>query len=361
MRASSARIRACVALLFLATPAAAQQDVGGIRSADLHQLRSVEDVQLSPDGRLIAYVVSNRERPGRPYSQIWVATAASGETHLLGAPTETGSGPRWSPDGQWLAYFGSDGNRSGIVIRKPDGSGTKFVAEVQGSNHPVPGTGERLSWAPDNQRIAFVSATPGPESNEAGPAGDPIVITRYLYRTTGADGSSYFSDNRRLHVFIADVGSGAVKQLTDGTYNEHSVDWSPTGAEILFVSNREPDADRFFNHDIYAVRVSDSRIRALTNDEPVVYRPRWSSDGKMVAYQGTRRGLTSSETTMEDTHTWVMNADGSGQRELAASIDNRHGAPDWSNDGRFVYFTVQERGSVRLYRVALAAAASLSW
>jgi dipeptidyl aminopeptidase/acylaminoacyl peptidase len=355
MRTSSARIRAGVALLLLATPAAAQQNARGIRTADLHQLRSVEDVQLSPDGRLIAYVVSNRERPGRPYSQIWIATAASGEARRLGAPTETGSGPRWSPDGQWLAYFGSDGNRSGIVIRKPDGTGTKFVAETQGSNHPVPGTGERLSWAPDNQRIAFVSATPGPEPNEAGPAGDPIVITRYLYRTTGADGSSYFSDNRRLHVFVADVGGGAVKQLTDGTYNEHSIHWSPTGDEILFVSNREPDADRFFNHDIYAVRVSDSRIRALTSNEAVVYRPRWSPDGRMVAYQGTRRGLTSSETTMEDTRTWVMNADGSGQRELAASIDNRHGTPDWSHDGRFVYFTVQERGNVFLYRVALAA------
>ena len=86
------------------------------------------------------------------------------------------SGPRWSPGGQWLAYAGSDGNRSGIVIRKTDGSGLKFVAEVQGSNHPVPGTGERLSWAPDNRRIAFVSATPGPEPNQAGPAGAPSTM-----------------------------------------------------------------------------------------------------------------------------------------------------------------------------------------
>jgi Tol biopolymer transport system component len=182
-------------------------------------------VQLSPDGGSIAYVVSNRERPGRPYSQIWIATAATGEARRLVGESEAGSGPRWSPDGQWIAYFGSDGNRSGILIRKADGSGTKLVAEVQGSNHPVPGTGERLTWAPDSRRIAFVSATPGPEPSSAGAAADPIVITRYLYRTTGADGSSYFSDNRRLHLFVADI---AMRPSCTGRAGRRTDAWSRT-------------------------------------------------------------------------------------------------------------------------------------
>lgn len=351
---STRAVAAGLALLVLASPAAAQQRARGIQSADLHRLRPVEDVQLSPDGRLVAYVVGNPERPGRPYSQIWLMDVVTGQARRLGAEAERGSGPRWSPDGRWIAYFGSEGDRSGIVIRRPDGSGTRLVAEVQGTNHPLPGTGARLSWAPDGRRIAFLSATPGPEPAEATAAGDPIVITRYLYRTTGADGRSYFSDNRRLHIFTVDVESGAVRQLTDGTYYEHSIDWSPAGDEILFVSNREPDPDRFFKHDIFTVRVNDGRIRRVTSLESVVYRPRWSPDGRMIAFQGTRRGLTSSETTMEDTRVWVMNADGGERRELAPGLDNRHGAPDWSRDGRYVYFTLQERGSVRLYRVAAA-------
>jgi len=352
---STARaVATLLAILFLASGAGAQQRAQGIQSGDLHRLRSVTDVQLSPDGEFIAYVVSNRERPGRPYSQIWLMEVASGQARRLGTEAETGSGPRWSPDGRWIAYLGRDGDRSGIVVRRPDGSGRRLVAEVQGSNHPLPGTGERLSWAPDSRRIAFVSATPGPEPPEAGSAGDPIVITRYLYRTTGGDGTSYFSDNRRLHIFTVDIESGAVHQLTDGTYNEHSLDWSPVGDEILFVSNREPDPDRYFNHDLFTVRVNDGLIRRLTSLEGVVYRPSWSPDGRSIAFQGTRRGLTSSETTMEDTRVWVMSADGGERRELAADLDNRHGVPGWSYDGRFVYFPVQERGNVRLYRVATA-------
>jgi len=46
-----------------------------------------------------------------------------------------------------------------------------------------------------------------------------------------------FNDNRRLHIFIADVASGRIEQLTDGTHYEHSIDWSPSGEEIAFVSN----------------------------------------------------------------------------------------------------------------------------
>ena len=75
----------------------------------------------------------------------------------------------------------------------------------------------------------------------------------------------------------------------------------------------------------------------------------WSPDGKRIVYQGTKRGLTDLETTMEDTHIWTVDPDGKNRRELAA-IDNRQGDPQWSSDGESVYFTLDERGNVRLYK-----------
>ena len=60
----------------------------------------------------------------------------------------------------------------------------------------------------------------------------------------------------------------------------------------------------------------------------------WSPDGKRIAYEGTKRGITDLETTMEDTHVWMMNADGSNRREMGAAIDNRQGAAEWSPTAR---------------------------
>jgi dipeptidyl aminopeptidase/acylaminoacyl peptidase len=237
-----------------------------------------------------------------------------------------------------------------LITVRADGSQPTFIAPVQGTNHPLPSTGERVAWSPDGKQIAFISATAGPETEAAN--GDPVIITRYLYKPTASEGMTRFNDNRRMHIFIADIATKNVRQLTTGDYYEHSIDWSPNGEEILFVSNREPDPDRFFNYDVFAVKVADGQIRQLTHTENVEYRPRWSPDGKTIAYQGTKRGLTSSETTMEDTHIWLMNADGNDRREIGASLDNRQGAPEWSEDGRWIYFTAQERGAARLYRLS---------
>jgi len=326
-----------------------------LQSSDLLKLRSVSAVQLSPDGTRVAYTIENNDGNGRPYGQLWVMTLADAKTVRFGGDKESSGNPEWSPDGQLIAYRGRVGDRSGLVIARPDGTGARFLAEVSGTNNPLPTTGATLTWSPDGRRIAFISSVPGPETADA--TGDPIVITRYLYKPDAAEGMTRFNDNRRLHIFVADVASGRIEQLTDGTHYEHSIDWSPNGDEIAFVSNREPDEDQFFNYDLFTLKVADKSIRRLTSTENAEYRPRWSPDGKTIAYQATKRGLTDLETTMEDTHVWAINADGTNRRELGRGIDNRQGAPEWTSDGRALMFTVQERGNTGLYRLPLSCGA----
>ncbi len=332
--------------------ASAVAESRGLRADDLHRLRSVSGAQISPDGKKIVYTVASREHPRYVSSQLRIWDVDSGETRPLREDGAGGSHVRWSPDGAWIAYLGSEGNRRGLIVIRPDGSGSRFLAPVQGTNHPLPSSGDRLSWSPTSEAIAFVSATPGPETEDA--TGDPVVITRYLYKPTASEGLTRFNDNRRLHVFVIGIDGSNLRQLTDGNDYEHSIGWSPSGEEILFVSNREPDPDRFFNYDVFAVRVSDADIRRLTRTENIEYQPRWSPDGKTIAYLGTRRGLTSSETTMEDTHVWLMDADGKNRRELGASIDNRQRSHGWTPDGSAVLCTVQERGSLNLYRLPVS-------
>ena len=316
----------------------------GLGSADLYKLQSVGDVQASPDGMHVAYSVQSSDRPARPYSRLWMMSLASRKSWRIGG--DSASGPVWSPDGRLVAFSGREGEKSGLMIAAPDGSGLTFIAPIEGTNHPLPSSGDRFAWSPDGRQIAFISATPGPEADANG---DPMVITRYLYKPTAAEGLTRFNDNRRLHIFIADLTTKQVRQLTTGNYYEHSVDWSPRGDEILFVSNRGPDPDRFFNYDVFAARVTDGTVRRLSNTKSAEYRPKWSPDASRIAFQGTTRDLTSSETTMEDTHVWVMDAAGANRREVGR-MDNRQGAPEWSADGRSLNFTVQERGSNRVYR-----------
>ena len=297
----------CSILILLSSRASLAQE--RLQSSDLLKLRSVSAVEVSPDATRVAYTVENNDGTGRPYGQLWVMTLADGKTTRFGGEKEPSGNPTWSPDSQWIAYRGRVGDKAGLAIAHPDGSGARFLAEMSGTNSPLPTTGKTVAWSPDGKRIAFVSSVPGPETADA--TGDPIVITRYLYKPDAAEGNTRFNDNRRLHIFVVDVATGRIDQLTDGTHYEHSIDWSPNGEEIAFVSNREPNEDQFFNYDLFTLKLADKSIRRLTATENAEYRPRWSPDGKTIAYQATKRGLTDLETTMEDTHVWMIGADGS--------------------------------------------------
>jgi dipeptidyl aminopeptidase/acylaminoacyl peptidase len=324
----------------------------GFASADLSRFRSVGGAALSPDAHHLAYTVVLRDRPGRPYGQLWLMDLANEKTSRVGGEKDSGGGPLWSPDGKWLVFEGSQGGKGGIFVTRPDGSEITFLVSTSGTNSPLPGTGRSMTWSPDGKQLAFISSTPSAIAAEA--SGDPMVITRYLYKPDAGEGHTRFNDNQRLHIFVWDLATKQARQLTSGETDEHSIDWSPDGKEILFASNREPNQDEFFNYDIFALRVADGSIRRLTATEYNEYEPLWSPDGKHIVYRGTRRGLTDRETTMEDTHVWIMNADGSDRRELGAALDNRQGVPQWSADSNSVYVTVQEHGSVHLVRLAIS-------
>jgi dipeptidyl aminopeptidase/acylaminoacyl peptidase len=321
----------------------------GLATSDIPKLRSVGAVALSPDGRHLAYTVTMFDEPGRPYGQLWIMDLTSQKSIRIGGDKDRGGSPVWSPDGKSLAFTGKQGDKHGLMIVKPDGSDITQLVSPEGTNSPLPGTGNSISWSPDGKQIAYISSTPDDRAKEA--SGDPMVITRYLYKPDAGEGMTRFNDNQRLHIFVIDVATKQTRQLTKGDTDEHSIDWSPDGGELLYLTNPEPNQDEFFNYDIFALKLADNSVRRITATEFIEYDPLWSPDGKRILFRGTRRGLTDRETTMEDAHVWVMNADGSDRREIGAVLDDRQGVPKWAPDGNSVYFTVQERGSNYLVRL----------
>lgn len=276
MRRGGGSLAAAPCLLAAALAAAPGSPQRGLQPDDLFRLQSVGEVQISPDGRRILYQVLTSAEKGPPRSRPWLIDMASGRRKPVPTACRAAWSFRWSPDGRRLAYRCALPDGSGLVVAHGDGSGASVVARITDTNHPLPARGEALAWAPSATSLAFLSATPGPE----GPApdeADPIVVSRYLYKpATGPR----LNDNRRLHVFIVDLVTKSIRQLTDGPHHDHSLAWSPRGDEIAFGSNRGPQADRVFNDDLFAVRVRDGAVRRITETPSAEYAPAWSPDGR---------------------------------------------------------------------------------
>ena len=146
----------------------------GLVSSDLYRFRAVGQVALSPDNHRVAYTVTMYDRPGRPYSQTWIMDLSTAAAIRLGGEKEASSNPRWSPDGKWLSYTAGEGDKSGLWVAHADGSGATFLAPISGTNSPLPGQGESVTWSPDSQAdcLCFIDSGPGDQRGERRSDGD---------------------------------------------------------------------------------------------------------------------------------------------------------------------------------------------
>ncbi len=142
--------------------------------------------------------------------------------------------------------------------------------------------------------------------------------------------------------------------LTPGSYDEHSLAWSPDGHHIAFVSDRSPDPDNAYTNDLWTVDAETGQVTRLTDTPSAEFWPAWSPDGKQIAFPAWRRTHNTKDSPAEDTHVWAMSAAGGAAWQVAPSLDRRVGQVSWSPAGGSVYFTATDHGSISVYRAPAA-------
>ena len=350
---------AAIMLLGLTRHLAAQQHP--MTAEDLPLIKGVSDPQLSPDGRSLAYVRTTTDyMADKATPEIVVIDASTGASHR----TFLGSTPHWSPDGKLIAFSGTRGTESGIWLYDVDGGTERFLTRMPETDAWTgSATQKNFAWAPDGSAIAFVaadSAVPAPDR----PAGDPPAAadvraySRIMYMTrTG------FTDSRRTHVYVvrtacAGPGGCAPQLLTAGNYDEHSLDWSPDSRSIAFVSDRSADPDNTYANDLWTLDVASGRVSRLTDTPSAEFAPRWSPDGKQIAYPAWIRPHNTKDSPAEDTHVWLIAATGGESHQLAGSLDRRVAQVEWHPSGTTVYFTASDHGAVAIYRAPVGGGAA---
>jgi dipeptidyl aminopeptidase/acylaminoacyl peptidase len=340
--------------LILIAPAFAQKRAFTI--ADLYKIKNVNDPQISPDGKKVAFVVTEYFlEKGKSNSEIYVMDADGSNLQRMTNNPASESHPRWSPDGKFILFVSTRDNGAQVwKLPVAGGEPTQITDLSTGVSHPT--------WLSDGNRFGFSSKV-FPECGADDDCNKKI-------KTSMSDGPiqahladdllfrhwNFWKDGKRSHTFLFDSEKNSYIDLTPGDYDAPSFSlgggagfsFSPDGAELCYVSNHDVNEWETTNKDLWLVPTSGGNAVNIT-DENEAYDgdPAYSPDGRYIAY------LMQTVPTYESDRIRLVIYDRSTKQKttLTEEFDNWVSGFQWAPDSRSIYFTADVRGHVPLYNV----------
>ncbi|OAI40286.1 hypothetical protein AYO38_06115 [bacterium SCGC AG-212-C10] len=311
----------------------------------IYGFTSAGDPQVSPDGRHIAYVVSQTDGESkRTTSHLWLCGIDGGGKRQLTRSGQRNGSPRWSPDGTQLAFTSDRSGKQGLYVLDMGGGEAR---EVLTQAKAINGT----AWSPDGTRLAFTS-----EWDPANPSGEPAkdgaapvrVTSRIDYKQ---DVLGYLGDVRQ-QVFVVDVASGKPQQVTTDLYTHTNPAWSPDGTQLC--------VHVAFNNGMTSKLML---VDAAGGSEPLLFGPEggstgtwsWSSDGGRIVYTADPGG-----TSQADFYVYDVAANNSRRitTDLQCAPDSGFAPvvppsqPVWLNDDEVLFHAIH-RGASGLWSIGL--------
>jgi len=350
------RLSVIFVCLLVTISAFSQQPLRGITPEDYFAFEFLSDPHISPDGKLVAYVVTKVDRAqNRRNSSIWmVATDGSHSPWQFTTSLQSTNSPRWSPDGSSLAFLSSRPNegqagassgsletpRAQVFLLSMSGGEARRITNLKNGV-------SSFQWSPDGTRLVVVSRT-GPSDSR--PDSKERSDVRHYKNSSYKFNDTGWFDDRRTHLWTVEIKSGASKQITEGDeWNDSDPQWSPDGTRIAFVSNRtgkEYENDR--NSDVWVVSSNGGALTKISDHSESDNSPRWSPDGRMIAFTGELRDR-------DHPKVWLAPASGGVPSILAADgLDLIPTGLEWSGDGKSIYFESGVKGEFQLFKIDVA-------
>jgi len=362
----TARFLAALALVSLLLPASALAQQRGLTPEDFYQEIGVGGVAMSPDGSMVAFVVTTVvEEENTRHREIWMqrleSGAPAGEPFRLTSPTEESSAPAWSPDGKLLTFNSRRGD---------DPNATWFIRmdAASGEAFHIDGVDATPRWSPDGRWIAFTRTPDADETPEDPRAGwiapdavsrtvdaerfDGRVVTSLRYKRDGSLRlQPHYATLDKRQLFVVAASGGAPTQLTQLAFDVGAPVWSPDGTLILFSGNelQDDELNREQTGDIFAVGRAGGAVRTLTTNPGSESAPAFAPDGSRILFTSNAERGALAQLMVVD-----INADGTfagAPVNILGDWDLGTRGAGFNPDGSAVRFSTGITGNSHLFEI----------
>lgn len=144
-------------------------------------------------------------------------------------------------------------------------------------------------WSPNGHYIAFTSKVqPEDQQKTADPQQQsaPALRGKVFERTTPkAEGAGWW-DGQYTHLFVYEIASGEITQVTSGLWNISAPAWSPDSQYLSFISKQvedeELDADLLYFTDVYSIQLGENKLFKVTDSSLAISQFSYSPDGQQL-------------------------------------------------------------------------------
>ncbi len=349
------RLTLVVLVLLLPLPILAQAP---ITFDALQSMRRVGAPQVSPDGKWIAYGLSTIDMAANVRkSAVYLMPASGGAARRISDGAKQDEGPAWSPDGKLIAYVSNrDGAPKQVYLFDVAAGTTRKLTSLNG------GAGS-VKWTPDSSAVLLVSdvypdcgvepecVKRNVEAAEKAPS-RARIIDSLLFRHWNV-----WQEKTRAHLILHPL-NGSPRDLTPGAFDAppfsigggDEFDVSPDGKEVAFARITDERPELSTNSDIFIVPHGGGEARRITTRRGADTAPKYSPDGKWLAYRSQARAGYESDLW----ELWLYNRGTGTASRIAADFPNWISSVTWAPDSRTLFITAPERGRTAIYEVTLA-------
>lgn len=311
-----------ISLLIATGTVMGQERSRTLRPADIYQVKSLSDAQISPDGSWLLYTLTTTDSAkDKRNTDIWMISWDGEQSIQLTNSPENENNPRWSPDGKFISFTASrNGGNNQVYLLNRMGGDAKKMTDTKGDLVDY-------AWSPDSKRLLI--SMKDQEDTTLKKGAKPYVLNRYQIKQ---DVVGYLNDKRKTHLYLFDIQSKKTDTLTRGDHNESGMQWSPDGKSIVFVSNHSADPDRNRNTDLFVIESKSGALASqLTTWTGSDHTPQWSPDSKSIAYL---RSTSDADFSMYDQPILgIVSVMGGETTLLTKTLDRPVSNPRWNKEG----------------------------